>query len=596
MGLRFFKKKGRPAQPAAAGTVQPGRPQQTRGGFFSRLSLGARLTTGFILVIAIFVAVVAYVNFELQQVDRISGEVTLNHEQSMHFNQMTNAVWNAYRRATDYIISGSQTDALGFDDALKRFDDARAQLQEQQLDSQTESYLTALVQASKSFTDTFKNSILNTSAEDRMAALPILSFQMGASLDNINNISNHIAQGITEKNAAAEAQLLAAVKRVQFILLAGLLLALLLGLIIAAVISRLIGKSLGQVAAYATRVAEGDLTADPLYIQSRDEIGKLAGAFNTMGENLRQVISQVRDMTGQVAGASQDLARMSQELGDAARQVAATTQEMAKGAEDQAQQVSETAAATDNQVTRVEEVHRNTEDMAAASDQAAAKAGEGALAVAEATRQMEAISRRMDSLAGAVGELGNRSQQIGQIVGVISGIAEQTNLLALNAAIEAARAGEQGRGFAVVAEEVRKLAEQSAAATKQIVTLVQEIQRETERAVSSMAEGSQDVHQGTEVVARTGKAFAVIEESIQTLVAKIKNVAARADEMYTGSRQVKDSIENIAAGIEEAAASTEQVSASTEEQTAAVDQISQAAGQLAAAAGKLEQAVARFKL
>lgn len=616
MGLKLFKKKerlerqpehqesqpegrkrqqgreeGQPQQPGPGGA-----PKKVRAGFFSRWRLGARLTAGFCLVIAIFVAVVIYVNFNLLQVATLSQQVTTLHNQSMLFNDMTNSIWDAYRRATDYIINGSQTHVMGFDDAMKRFEDSRTQLEAQKLDSQVAGYLTAIYQASKSFGDTFHNSIANASQQDRMAALPILSFQMGASLDNVNNIGSHMNKDIISSTTAAEEKLGAAVRNARATLLVGLLLALLLGLFIAWFISRMVGKTLGQVASYADRVASGDLTAEPLQVASKDEVGKLAVAFNTMGENLRQVISQVRDMTGQVATASQDLARMSQEVGEAVRQVAATVQEMAKGAEDQAQQVSETAAATDNQVARVEEVHRDTEEMAAASDQVAAKTIEGTRAVAEATDQMAAISQRMDSMARVVGELGNRSQQIGQIVGVISGIAEQTNLLALNAAIEAARAGEQGRGFAVVAEEVRKLAEQSAEATKQIVGLVQEIQRETERVVISMAEGSKDVQQGTEVVARTGKAFNAIDQAIQTLVARIKNVAEKAEDMYAGSRQVKERVESIAAGIEEAAASTQQVSASTEEQTAAVDQISQAAGQLAVAAGDLEKAIARFRL
>ncbi|MEW8958668.1 MAG: HAMP domain-containing methyl-accepting chemotaxis protein [Moorella sp. (in: firmicutes)] len=547
-------------------------------------------------MILIFVAVVAYVNFSLQEIDTISWEVIQTHEENMLFNEMSNAVWDAYRRATDYIINGSATHINAFDEAMQRFNDARAALEGRQLDGQTAGYLAAMTQAAKSFGDTFKNSIVNTSQADRLAALPILSFQMGASLDNLNNIGNHLAKEMGDQNKTAEERLAAAVTAARSALISGLILALLLALAVAWLISRMISRALGGLAAYAARIAEGDLTAEPLKIFANDEVGKLSAAFNAMGDNLRRLIGRVRTMTEQVTAASQDLARMSQELGEAARQVAATTQEMAKGAEDQARHVSETAAATDAQVARVEEVHRNAEEMAAASEQAAAKAAEGELAVKEATRQMEAITSRMKELAAAVEELGSRSRQIGQIVGVISGIAEQTNLLALNAAIEAARAGEQGRGFAVVAEEVRKLAEQAAGAAKEIVGLIAEIQRETERVVAGMAEGTADVRRGAEVVGQTGTAFAAIAEAVATLVGKIKNVAAKSEEMYAGSRQVKGRVESIAAGIEEMAASTQEVSASTEEQTAAVDQISQAARQLATAAGELERAVASFKL
>ncbi|WXJ86316.1 hypothetical protein MHOCP_03200 [Moorella humiferrea] len=566
------------------------------GGYFSRVRLGAKLLAGFSLVILIFVAVVAYVNFSLQEIDAISREVIQTHEENMLFNEMSNAVWDAYRRATDYIINGSATHIKAFDEAMQRFNDARAALEGRQLDGQTAGYLAAMTQAAKSFNDTFKNSIVNTSQADRLAALPILSFQMGASLDNLNNIGNHLAKEMGDQNKTAEERLAAAVTAARSALISGLILALLLALAVAWLISRMISRALGRLAAYAARIAEGDLTAEPLKIFANDEVGKLSAAFNAMGDNLRRLIGRVRTMTEQVTAASRDLARMSQELGEAARQVAATTQEMAKGAEDQARHVSETAAATDAQVARVEEVHRNAEEMAAASEQAAAKAAEGELAVKEATRQMEAITSRMKELAAAIEELGSRSRQIGQIVGVISGIAEQTNLLALNAAIEAARAGEQGRGFAVVAEEVRKLAEQAAGAAKEIVGLIAEIQRETERVVAGMAEGTADVRRGAEVVGQTGTAFAAIAEAVATLVGKIKNVAAKSEEMYAGSRQVKGRVESIAAGIEEMAASTQEVSASTEEQTAAVDQISQAARQLATAAGELERAVASFKL
>jgi methyl-accepting chemotaxis protein len=237
---------------------------------------------------------------------------------------------------------------------------------------------------------------------------------------------------------------------------------------------------------------------------------------------------------------------------------------------------------------------------------------------------MDRIKTSVDATAARVTQLGAKSGQIGAIVETIDDIAEQTNLLALNAAIEAARAGEQGKGFAVVADEVRKLAERSSRATKEIAALIAEVQGETEAAVKAMKAGSREVAAGAELAEQAAGALREISDAaaarnavladmlaavieIRTLSSDVvqatDGIAQIADEtnqsaalMSSAADVVGQSVESIAAISQENSASAEEVSAATEEMSAQAEEVVASAATLAEMAAQLDELVARFRL
>ncbi|HZW82826.1 MAG TPA: methyl-accepting chemotaxis protein, partial [Candidatus Deferrimicrobium sp.] len=175
-------------------------------------------------------------------------------------------------------------------------------------------------------------------------------------------------------------------------------------------------------------------------------------------------------------------------------------------------------------------------------------------------------------------------------------IADQTNLLALNAAIEAARAGEQGRGFAVVAEEVRKLAEQSASATKEIANLITSVKDETERAVKAMDLGTKEAAHGTVVVSDAGNAFTDILSAVDGVSQQIHQVSLAAQELASGSVQVVKAVETIAYIAQETSGQTQNVAAAAEEQTASMEEIKFSVNSLFKMSGELDDIVKRFDI
>jgi methyl-accepting chemotaxis protein len=293
----------------------------------------------------------------------------------------------------------------------------------------------------------------------------------------------------------------------------------------------------------ANMLAEGDLTGD-LESSGKDELSLLLTAIKNTSGSLRKVVAEVKNHADSLASAGMHLS--------------AGSEQMSRSAEEQANRTSQASAASEEMTQTVMDVARNTSAIAISATAATDAARRGGDMVDKTVQEIHAIAEVAGESSRIVTLLGDKSKQIGNIVGVISDIADQTNLLALNAAIEAARAGDQGRGFAVVADEVRKLAEKTGEATREIETTIKAIRAEVERAIHAMAETAAKVDAGVTLAGESGGAINTVVAGVSDLQGMIQQIASATEEMSTTSDEMAKDIEYIANSTKENRTTVEQ--------------------------------------
>ncbi|MDI2588353.1 methyl-accepting chemotaxis protein [Psychrobacillus sp. NEAU-3TGS] len=375
-----------------------------------------------------------------------------------------------------------------------------------------------------------------------------------------------------------------------------LVLSTIIGLIVIVLFARHLGNPIKLIADSVNLIAQQDLAIEHIKVKNKDELGNLASGINAMTTNLREVIESVSMSAQQVAATSEELTASSEQTSRASEEITESIQQISSGQESQLFGVQEAKNSVSQISSSITEITTNIKELNDLSIETSKISLSGNEVIKQTVEQMNQINNQSTVTTEAMIVLERKSQEIGEIINVITSIAEQTNLLALNAAIEAARAGEHGKGFAVVADEVRKLAEESGNAAKNISSLINEIQIDTTHTVQTVNEGKITIENGMKYVSNAGETFEKIAEDINTINSKLSIISSEIQGINSNAEVLVTQVNNTKDVIEKSTDYTQNVVAAAEEQYASMIEMTAASRSLAEMSEKLQDVVSDFKL
>ncbi|MBU8906429.1 methyl-accepting chemotaxis protein [Desertibacillus haloalkaliphilus] len=372
--------------------------------------------------------------------------------------------------------------------------------------------------------------------------------------------------------------------------------AILIAVTAALIISNMIVRPISSAATRLEDVANGNLTGEPLAVQSKDEVGRLTESLNQMVENLRGLVGEVESSSRTLAASSDHMAASSDEITNAIHSISGNAQVVAKDAEKgnaTMLEVSETLLELSSLIQIAKEKSFSSADNSKITYKTAERGKE---TVREAVECMENIKISTDETEQFIETLNEFTKEIKTITEMITNISQQTNLLSLNASIEAARAGEAGKGFAVVADEVQKLAEQSSKGATKVADLISQISNSTDDAVRAIKDSKSQVDRGTSIVGECGDSLEEILQAVRKTVNDIESISEVASEEIASSEKIVELIDSLATGIENTSVNAQETSTSSDDTKSSMESVASVANETNQLAQHLRKSVDKFKI
>jgi len=372
----------------------------------------------------------------------------------------------------------------------------------------------------------------------------------------------------------------------------------LISILIGWLLSRSLSKMMRHLVQNANEIAAGNISLkkESTWKPWNSEGIEVQRAFSAMVVSLRDIITNVTDMSSQLARTAQEMHLGAEQSAQSSEQVATSASKIATDAETQVQEMTKNHERMSQVIDQLNQTEQRAEKVTLASQRSAELSSNGNLALGQVVKQMDEIESQVHSLSEMIGDVDDKSGEISKTVQIIDDIAQQTNLLALNAAIEAARAGENGRGFAVVAEEVRKLAEQVQTSLVNISQRVQEMQQASKSAHLGMITSVASVHQGSIYLKEISHQFNVIHGSVEESAGLAQDIGSTVQKVQQDGEKIKIGMQNVVNQAESTSGNAQTTAAAAEEQNAAVEELFASAEGLNELAKNLKQLIRHFKL